>query len=145
MEKAEKISTENMGVHTLLDRYLASKRILKSSAAETSFHLDDDSLATFVEGTLSQRELTPVVNHLVDCGFCLHKTAELVRLDLEFADASDAAYPAEPAQPQRISTVLSELFSKIFGTTDGAVFAHEEKEDPEKTDDDEGSGGDPRI
>lgn len=115
-------------MHDLLDRYFASRRTLKSSAAETSFHLDEDSLANFVEGTLSRREMEPVVDHLVECRFCLHKTAELVRLDLELADVNQL--PAEASsQPLSISTVLSDLFSKIFGTNDGAVFAHEEKKD----------------
>jgi hypothetical protein len=133
MERSRDISPENKRVHDLVDRYLISRRILKSSAAETSAHLDDDSLATFVEGTLSQRELGPVMSHLVDCGFCLHKTAELVRLDLEFADTNEIAPLAEAAAPSKISAVLSDLFSKIFGTNDGAVFAHEEKEGQEES------------
>jgi hypothetical protein len=118
-------------MHDLLDRYFASRRTLKSSAAETSFHLDEDSLATFVEGSLSLRESGSVVDHLVDCRFCLHKTAELVRLDLELAEVSPVAFADTKAQPVSISTVLSDLFSKIFGTNDSAVFAHEEKKDVE--------------
>ena len=133
MERSRDMSPENMRVHDLVDRYLISRRILKSSAAETSAHLDDDSLATFVEGTLSQRELEPVVRHLVDCNFCLHKTAELVRLDFEFADANEFVSAAGTSEPSKISSVLSDLFSKIFGTSDGAVFAHEEKDESEKT------------
>lgn len=140
MENAERISTDNLGVHALLDRYLASRRTLKSSAAETSVHLDDDALSTFVEGALSQRELAPVVTHLVECGFCLHKTAELVRLDLELADVTGTARTEESPQPQRISAVLSELFSRIFGTNDAAVFAHEEKEETESVDEEDSPG-----
>ncbi|MCC7307459.1 MAG: hypothetical protein IT173_07830, partial [Acidobacteria bacterium] len=34
---------------------------------------------------------------------------------------------AETAEPRKVSEVLSGLISRIFGTTDGAVFAHEEK------------------
>ena len=119
-------------MHDLLDRYFASRRIFKSSAAETSFHLDEDSLATFVEGSTSRREIEPVVAHLVECRFCLHKTAELVRLDLELAEASSVSAVDASSQPVSISTVLSDLFTKIFGTNDGAVFAHEEKKDEEK-------------
>jgi len=129
MEHVKDLSIENARMHDLLDRYFASRRTLKSSAAETSFHLDEDSLATFVEGTLSLRESGSVVDHLVDCRFCLHKTAELVRLDLELADVNYV--PLAEAQPVSISTVLSDLFSKIFGTNDSAVFAHEEKKDDE--------------
>jgi hypothetical protein len=135
MEHSRDNSPENMRVEDLVGRYLISRRILKSSAAETSVHLEDDSLATFVEGTISQRELGPVVRHLVDCGFCLHKTAELVRLDLELADSNDFARLAETSEPSKISSVLSDLFSKIFGTNDGAVFAHEEKEEADSESD----------
>ena len=140
MENVERISTENLEVHALLDHYLASRRTLKSSAAETSVHLDDDALSTFVEGALSQRELAPVVTHLVECGFCLHKTAELARLDLELADVTGTAHLAESPRPQRMSTMLSELFSKIFGTNDAAVFAHQEKEETEPVDEEDSPG-----
>ena len=133
MEHSSEIRPENMRVHDLVDRYLISQRILKSSAAETSFHLDDDSLATFVEGNLSERELGPIVSHLVDCGFCLHKTAELVRLDHELAEAKVTSLADTAQQPSKISAVLSDLFSKIFTSGDEAVFAHEEKEDSEET------------
>ena len=133
MEHSGEIRPENVQVHDLVNRYLISRRSLKSSAAETSFHLDDDSLATFVEGSLSERELGPVMTHLVDCGFCLHKTAELVRLDFEFAESNELAGAADTSQqPSKISTVLSDLFSKIFATGDDAVFAHEEKSDQDE-------------
>jgi hypothetical protein len=137
MENANHEGSGKIEIHDLLDRYLASRKTLKSSAAETSMHLDEDSLAAFAEGTLSHRESTPVVRHLVECGFCRHKTAELVRLDLEFAETDFGAERARSSEPSRISTVLGELFSKIFGTTEGAVFAHEEKNDEEKPSADE--------
>jgi hypothetical protein len=142
MENAERISTENLEIHALLDRYLASRSTLKSSAAETSAHLDNDALSTFVEGALSQRELAPVVTHLVECGFCLHKSAELVRLELELADVIGPAHSVESQEPEPISAVLSKLFSRIFGTSDAAVFAHEEKEDSQDASNEEKSADD---
>jgi hypothetical protein len=39
-----------------------------------------------------------------------------------------------------MSTVLSELFSRIFGTSDAAVFAHQEKEETESGDDEDSPG-----
>jgi hypothetical protein len=41
------------------------------------------------------------------------------------------------AEPTKVSEVLSGLFSKIFGTTDGAVFAHNETEGSEEDKDEE--------
>lgn len=132
MENEIKLNPQELQIQGLLDRYLASSN--KGITAEAS-HIDDDSLSAFVEGTLSRRESDPIVSHLVDCGFCRHTTAELVRLDLAFAEEEAPAKIVEAAEPSKISEVLNGIFGKIFGTTDGAVFAHEEqkkKEDEEK-------------
>lgn len=117
------------GIKGLLDRYLASREEWKSSVGETSFHLDEDSLAAFTEGNLSQREAVPLMRHLVDCGFCRHKTAELVMLDLQISGSDMPAIPASTTEPSAISRVLNGVLAKIFGTTDQAVFAHTEDED----------------
>jgi len=124
----------NMGsdeakIQSLLEAFLRSRPTLKSSAAETSFHLDEDSLTAFAEGNLAERESEPMVGHLVRCGFCRHKTAELLRLSLEFEGVAPEAAPrATAAEPSKISDVLTGLLAKIFGSSpDQAVFAHEEK------------------
>src|SRR5687768_11108944 len=129
MENKNNMGTEEQKIESLLSSYLVSRNPLKSSAAETSFHLDEDSLAAFVEGNVGEREARPLVRHLVDCGFCRHKTVELLRLDLEFAVAEAAAEATPSREPSKISEVLSGLFAKIFGNAEGAVFAHEEKDD----------------
>jgi hypothetical protein len=99
-------------------------------------HLDENELTAFTEGNLSEREASPIVSHLVDCSFCRNVTVELVRLDLAFADDTGTVPITSAAEPASISEVLSGLFSKIFGTSDGAVFAHQEDEE-EKSDEDE--------
>ena len=129
MEHVKDLSTENVRMHDLLDRYFASRRTLKSTTPVTSSHLDDDSLSTFVEGSVSMREAEPVLAHLVECRFCLHKTAELVRLDLEVNDSGITEAKEHSNQPASISTVLTDLFSKIFATSENAVFAHESQDD----------------
>ena len=76
-----------------------------------------------------------MVAHLVDCSFCRHVTTELVRLDLAFAETDMVEIRAETSEPSRVSEVLSGILSRIFGTNDGAVFAHQEndsEEDAEK-------------
>ena len=135
MENEIKLNPQELQIQGILDRYLASSN--KGITAEGS-HIDDDSLSAFVEGTLNRRESDSIVSHLVDCGFCRHTTAELVRLDLAFAEEETPARIAAPAESSKISEVLSGIFSRIFGSTDGTVFAHEEqekKEDEEKKDD----------
>lgn len=129
MENEFKLNPQELQIQGVLDRYLASRS--NRSDAGTA-HIDEDSLSAFVEGTLNKRESNSIVSHIVDCGFCRHATAELVRLDLEFAEADSTAQVTAVSEPSKISEVLSGIFSKIFGTTDGAVFAHEEKEKKEK-------------
>ena len=125
MENEIKLNQQELQIQGVLDRYLTSSS--KGIAAEGS-HIDDDSLSAFVEGTLNRRESDSIVSHLVGCGFCRHTTAELVRLDLAFAEDSAPVTIAAPAESSKISEVLSGILSRIFGTTDGAVFAHEEQE-----------------
>jgi hypothetical protein len=129
MEEIKNMGGEEAKIQSLMDAFLRSRPTLKSSAAETSFHPDEDSLTAFAEGNLTERESLPVVEHLVRCGFCRHKTVDLLRLSLEFEGISPRPAPLEAAaEPSKISEVLSGLLAKIFGTSpDQAVFAHEEK------------------
>jgi hypothetical protein len=137
MENKITLNPQELQIQGILDRYLASGN--NRIAAEGS-HVEDDLLSAFVEGTLNRRESDSIVTHLIDCGFCRHTTAELVRLDLAFAEEAPAQIAAQ-AEPSKISEVLSGIFSKIFGTTDGAVFAHEEKDEDEKKEKDEEKEG----
>ena len=127
MENKKLINSQDIQIQGVLDRYLRSQN---SSDAFTTQerHLDEDSLAAFTEGNLSEREAQPIISHLVDCSFCRHVTTELIRLDLAFAD-EEVQIAVGETQPSKISEVLSNLLSRIFGTNDSAVFAHQEKEE----------------
>lgn len=118
-------SNDEKRIPGLIDRYLGFRA--KSGQTPADGHLDEDSIAAFVEGNLSERETVPVVSHLTDCGFCLHITSELVKLDFAFAD-EPAPAPIAEAKPSKVSEALSGLMARIFGAADGAVFAHEEPE-----------------
>ncbi len=134
MENKKLINPQDIQIQGLLDRFLRSKVSLNNSTTQER-HLDEDSLAAFAEGNLGEREALSIVSHLVSCSFCRHVTAELVRLDLAFAD-DEIRVAANENQPSRISEVLNNLLSRIFGTNDGVVFAHQEKdEDLENTED----------
>src|SRR5215203_335074 len=121
MDNTKRSSIEEQKIQSLLEAFLLSRKSLKSSAAETSFHVDEDFLSAFTEGNLSQRESMPIVSHLATCGFCRHKTAELVRLDVAFRSDEENTRTVPSAEPHRISDVLSGLLAKIFGNADGAV------------------------
>lgn len=119
-------------IQGLLGSYLALRSSSRDAITAADRHLDEDSLAAFVEGNLGQREAQPVVSHLVDCSFCRHVTAELVRLDMAFAETPAPVKFAGDAEPSKVSEVLNGLLSRIFGTRDGAVFAHHEKDENEE-------------
>jgi hypothetical protein len=121
-------TTEDLMIQGLLGNYL---RFSSANAIiSNDKHLDDDSLTAFVEGNLSERESTPIVSHLVDCSFCRHVTAELVKLDFAFA-GEEAPVPVAQSAPTSVSDVLNNLLSRIFGTSDSAVLAHQEPEEKE--------------
>jgi hypothetical protein len=133
MENKGLINPQDLQIQGVIDRYLRSKVSGdNSSIAASDRHLDEDSLAAFTEGNLSQREAQPIVSHLVDCSFCRHVTAELIRLDLAFAGEEIQPAAAIESQPSKISEVLSNLLSRIFGTNDGADFAHQEEQQEEQ-------------
>lgn len=129
MENREQINLQEPKILGILDSYLNARGIGDHAITTQDSHLDEDSLAAFTEGNLNTREAQPIISHLVKCSFCRHITAELVRLDLAFAEDDSVAQIIENREPSRVSEVLSGLLSRIFGTSDGAVFAHHEEED----------------
>lgn len=130
MEKAIELNPQELQIQELLDRYLSSLNVAESAGP----HVEGDLLVAFVEGRINERESNKVVSHLVDCGFCRSTTAELIRFETEFSEYSEPVI--EHSEPSRISEVLSGLFSKVFGSTEGAVFAHEDGEKSQKEDED---------
>ncbi len=123
MANTVEMNQQEKTIQGLIGQYLAAGPRI---TAKTD-HLDQDTLTAFVEGSLNRQAGESAVGHLVACSYCRHISAELIRLDMEFAETSPVAVTANET-PGKISEVLSGLFSKIFGTADGAVFAHNEDE-----------------
>lgn len=133
MANQERIDPQYETIQALLGGFLATRK----EATPAAGHIEQDTIAAFVEGNLSEREAGPVISHMADCGFCRNVSAELIRLDSAFAE-TPAMVTETASEPGKISEVLSGLFAKIFGTSDGAVFAHhEEEKKDEKQDSDE--------
>lgn len=130
MANQKRIDPQYETIKALLGGFLAARREANPAAG----HIEQDTIAAFVEGNLSEREAAPVISHMADCGFCLHVSAELIRLDTAFAE-TPATVTETASEPGKISEVLSGLFAKIFGTSDGAVFAHHEEEKKEEQED----------
>lgn len=129
MENKGTISLQDLQIQGLLANFLRRADVNNETASYRQQHLDEDTATAFVEGNLSVRQSEPIINHLVGCSFCRHITAELIKLDLAFAEAETARPTAiKESETAKISDVLSGLLSRLFGSTDGAVFAHQEEE-----------------
>ncbi len=131
MANTVELTEQELKIQGLIGQYLANRREAFDTERASADHLDHDMLSAFVEGSINARETDLIVGHLVKCSFCRHISAELIKLHLEFADAPIEVAPAGIGTA-KISEVLSGLFSKIFGTADGAVFAHQEEEEEEE-------------
>lgn len=131
MENKDNLNPANIKIIGLIDRYL---RVRPENEINEP-HLDHDTLTAFVEGGLTERETKPVVSHLVGCSFCRHITAELIKLEAAFAGEAVPA-PETKSEPTKVSEVLSGILSRLFGTSDAAVFAHEEKSEEDATQED---------
>ena len=102
------------------------RRAMVSPPVTTAVHLDEDALSAFIEGRLSDAESTPVVQHLVGCGFCRRITAQLVRLESEIGPAEASAPPqTETPEPGRIRSLLADLAARVVPQSEGdSVFAY---------------------
>lgn len=120
-------NSENSRIQAVLARYL-ELRAAGGESVDMTGHLDEDTINAFTESRLDERQLAPAVNHLVDCSFCRHRTVELVRLAM-FFDAQDEPVKAREtaSEPASVSSVLNGILSRLFGSGEAAVFAHEEK------------------
>jgi len=136
MGSTENISIGDARIQSLLESFLRLRSTVENREG-SNLHLDEDTLAAFTEGNMTMREATPIVSHLSDCTFCRHKTSELIRLDLAFAEDQPSLARAENREPAKVSEVLSGILSRLFGTGESAVFAHEEKPQQEEPDQNE--------
>jgi hypothetical protein len=143
MANETNISPQEAAIQNLIGQFLKARSEGEFDRSANGPHLDQDSLAAFIEGALSEREAKPIVSHLVDCSFCRHVTAELIRLDLAFAEVPLESRSAETAEPSKVSEVLGSIFSKIFGSTENTVFAHGEKKPDEVAGEEEKGSEDP--
>ena len=123
-------------------REIVAQRLKSVAASELSrvpagSHVDEDLIAAFVEGRLTDAECTPIVSHLAACGLCRRASAQFVQLENQIDD--EAATPADE-EPGRLEGFLSRLRSAVPSLNEEAVFAYE---DPSEDRDAESSGSPP--
>lgn len=108
-------------------RAIVAQRLKSVAASElsnlpTGSHVDEDSIAAFVEGRLTDTECKPVLSHLAACGLCRRTSAQFVQLENQI-DA-DIVTPADE-EPGRLEALLSKLRSAVPSANDEVVFAYE--------------------
>lgn len=134
----QKKNSNDEALRRMVDVHLRYREQVATAAATTSTgvrHLDEDSLAAFIGGNLSQTESVPLVSHLVGCGFCRRATAQLVRLESELAEMESVHAPQQQPEPGRIRRLLDSLAARVLPQSDeDAVFAyHAPAEDLQQT------------
>ena len=112
-------------------REIVAQRLKSVAASELSnlpagAHVDEDSIAAFVEGRLTDSECKPVLSHLAACGLCRRTSSQFVQLENQI-DA-DIVPPADE-DPGRLEALLSRLRSAVPSAHDEVVFAYENPED----------------
>lgn len=116
-------------------REIIAQRLKSVAASELSnlpdgAHVDEDSIAAFVEGRLTDTECKPVLSHLAACGLCRRTSAQFVQLENQI-DA-DIVTPADE-EPGRLEALLSRLRSAVPSANDEVVFAYENPREDQPT------------
>ena len=116
-------------------REIVAQRLKSVAASELSnlpagSHVDEDVIAAFVEGRLTDAECKPVLSHLAACGLCRRTSAQFVQLENQIDDEIPSATTDE--EPGRLEALLSRLRSAVPLANEEVVFAYENPpgEDP---------------
>src|SRR5918999_4077978 len=94
----------------IIAQRLKSVAASELSNAPASSHVDEDLIAAFVEGRLTDTECKPVLSHLAACGLCRRASAQFVQLENQI---DDEISPAEDQEPGRLEALLSRLRSAV--------------------------------
>jgi hypothetical protein len=122
----QKPNPETETIRQLIDRRLKTRLSAEAVGAHFGDHLDDDSMAAFVEGRLEENESSSLISHLVQCSSCRFTTAQLVRLESQVDPESEA--PAD-AGPGRMRSFIESLAARITPSfEEDAVFAYQNPE-----------------
>ena len=116
-------------------REIVAQRLKSVAASELSrvpagSHVDEDTIAAFVEGRLADTECTPVLSHLAACGLCRRTSAQFVQLENQV----DAGIPTTAdEEPGRLEALLSRLRSGVPMPNEEVVFAYENPDENQST------------
>ncbi|HEX5703979.1 MAG TPA: zf-HC2 domain-containing protein [Pyrinomonadaceae bacterium] len=103
---------------------LKSVAVFELSNLPAGAHFDEDLIAAFVEGRLTDTECKPVLSHLAACGLCRRTSAQFVQLENQIDDEPVEA----PEETGRLEALLSRLRSAVPSANDEVVFAYNSEE-----------------
>ena len=120
-----KSNREIEAMRRMIHRHL-HERALVAPPVPADMHLDEDALSAFVEGRLSERESSPLIQHLVACSYCRQATVQLVRLEAATIPSQPLTTEAvQEEEPGRIRRLLDDLASRVLPSHDEeTVFAY---------------------
>jgi hypothetical protein len=110
-------------IRDLIDHRLKSVAAVELRDAPAESHVDEDTIAAYIEGRLADDECRPVLAHLAACGICRRASAQIVQLENQIDDEAADAVSAE-AEPGRLEALLSRLSSAVSIEED-VVFAYQ--------------------
>jgi len=85
---------------------------VKTESITAAAHLDEDSMAAFVEGLVSESETRSIITHLTSCGSCREFTARLIRLESTFTPDEESTMVEET--PSRLQRFLERFASQVI-------------------------------
>lgn len=122
----QKPNAETEVIRQLIARRLKARLSAEAVVAHFDDHLDDDSIAAFVEGRLDENESAPLISHLVQCSSCRHTTAQLVRLESQVESEGEGTHPESTG---RMRSFIENLAARITPSfEEDAVFAYHNPE-----------------
>jgi hypothetical protein len=89
-------------------------------------HPDDDIISAFIEGRLEEADSLEMVSHLVNCGTCLHLTANLIRFAADMNEVGSASLPDQ--DPGLLRKFLDRIAEGVIPLDEEAVVAYQEKD-----------------
>ncbi len=123
------LNKRTQSLRKLIDHRLNATAASELASAAAGSHIDEDTIAAFIEGRLRDDECQPVVAHLAACGLCRRTSAQFVRLENQ---VDDAALPElEREEPGSFESILARLRSAVPSANEEVVFAYQNPEDDE--------------
>ena len=120
------LNKETETIRELIDQRLKAVSASELSAAPAGPHIDEDTIAAFVEGRLADDECQPVLAHLAACGSCRRASAQIVQLENQIEVESAAETPEETG---RLEALLSRFGSLVPSAGEEVVFAYQNPEE----------------